>query len=436
MHRLTRYDVLTGLPNENHFTELLSAAIEAGTRLNQPFAVLQTNIEQLSEINDALGFSHGDHMLQEFSARLGSVAPASALVARLRGNEFAVLLPNSDASAAITLVQRLEEVLVTPFPMADIALDVSAKTGIVLYPAHGLTPHDLYRHMDIAAHQAKKSGLRYAIFEPTQNQDQLRRLNMAGELRRAIEGGDLSLYLQPKVEMATGRVCGAEGLVRWRHTERGLIMPGEFIALAEHTGLIKPLTEWVIEAGLRLNHAWAREGCALPIAVNLSARNLHDEGLLEKIHQLQATWGVAASLLELEITESTVMQDAEFALRVLHGLHEAGIALYIDDFGTGYSSLSYLQKLPVQYIKIDQSFVRDMSINKDSSMIVRSTIDLVRDLGRKTVAEGVETQADWDQLAAFGCDMAQGYFIARPMPAEDFPRWVAQFRPPVSKIGL
>lgn len=432
MHRLTRYDALTGLPNETQFTELLSAAIETGTQFNQPFTVLQTNIEQLSEINDALGFSQGDQLLREFGARLSSVAPASATVARLRGDEFAILLPHSSAGAAITLVQRLEEALAQPFPMADIALDVSVKTGVTLFPAHGMTPHDLYRHMDIAVHQAKKKGLGHVIFDPTQNQDQLQRLNVAGELRRAIEGGDLSLYLQPKVEIATGRVCGAEGLVRWRHAERGLILPGEFIALAEHTGLIKPLTEWVIETGLRLNHAWARQGCALPIAVNISARNLRDDNLLEKIRHLQAAWGVAVGLLELEITESAVMEDTEFALRILHALHEAGIPLYIDDFGTGYSSLSYLQKLPVTYIKIDQSFVRDLSISKDSAMIVRSTIDLAHDLGRQVVAEGVETQAHWDQLAAFGCDFAQGYFIARPMPAEDFQNWVRQFRTPVT----
>ena len=429
MHRLTRFDALTGLPNETQFTEFLMAAIETGKRLNQPFAVMQTNIEQLSEINDALGFSHGDQMLREFGARIRKAAPASAMVARLRGDEFAMLLPNSDVSTAIAMVQRLEDVLAQPFPIADIPLDVSARTGISLFPAHGVTPQDLYRHIDTAVHQAKKKGLGHVVFDPTQNQDQSRRLTMAGELRRAIEGGDLSLYLQPKVEMSTGRVCGAEGLVRWRHAERGLILPGEFISLAEHTGLIKPLTEWVIETGLRLNHDWQRLGCALPIAVNLSARNLRDENLLEKIRHLQTTWGVAAGLLELEITESTVMEDAEFALRVLHGLRDAGIPLYIDDFGTGYSSLSYLQKLPVEYIKIDQSFVRDMAFDKDSAMIVRSTIDLVRDLGRKTVAEGVETQAHWDQLVNFGCDIAQGYFIARPMPAEDFQTWVTQFRP-------
>ena len=377
--------------------------------------------------------SHGDQVLQEFAARLSAAAPGPAVVARLRGDEFAILLPDSNQNDAIALVQHLEGLLARPFPIADIALEVSAKIGVALFPQHGATPHDLFRHMDIAVHEAKKKGRRHVVFDPAQyqGQEQSRRLTIAGELRRAIENGDLLLYLQPKVEFATGRVCGAEGLVRWKHAERGLIAPGEFIGLAEQTGLIKPLTEWVIETGLRLLQGWERQGCALPIAVNLSARNLRDENLLEKIRSLRSTWHVSSGLLELEITESAVMEDAEYALRVLHSLRDDGIPLYIDDFGTGYSSLSYLQKLPVEYIKIDQSFVQDMGRNKDSALIVRSTIDLVHDLGRKTVAEGVETRAHWDQLAAFGCDIAQGYYIARPMPADEFPGWVAQFRPPV-----
>ncbi len=433
IQHLTRYDALTGLPNETQFTEFLAAAIDTGQQFQQPFALLQVNVEQLNEINDALGFAHGDQLLREFAKRLLDAAPPTALVARLRGDEFAVLLSGSPVDAAKTQVKQLQAALGQPFPIADIPLDVSARIGMALYPDHGGTPHDLYRQVDSAVNQAKRKGLSHFVFDPAQGKDQSRRLTVASELRRAIEGGDLQLYMQPKVEIASGRVAGAEGLVRWQHAERGLIPPSEFIGLAEHTGLIKPLTEWVIETGLRLNQAWARQGCALPIALNLSARNLHDENLLDTIRQLQATWGAAPGLLELEITESTLMNDAEFALQVLHGLRDAGIPLYIDDFGTGYSSLAYLQKLPVGYIKIDQSFVRDMPSSKDSAMIVRSTIDLVRDLGRKTVAEGVETQEHWDQLAAFGCDFAQGYFIAKPMPAEELPAWLARYQPPVTR---
>jgi diguanylate cyclase (GGDEF)-like protein/PAS domain S-box-containing protein len=432
IYKLTRFDALTGLPNETQFTEFLAAAIQNGKQFQQPFAVLQTNIERLSEINDALGFSHGDQLLQEFSKRLSAAVPESAKLARLRGDEFAILLPDCSANGAISMTRQLDEILAHPFPIAELSLNVSAKIGVALFPEHGATPHDLFRHMDIAMHQAKKLDVRHVVFNPDKNQDQSHRLNMAGELRRAIEGGDLLLYLQPKIVMATGRVCGAEGLVRWKHPQRGMIMPGEFISLAEHTGLIKPLTEWVITAGLRLNAEWQKINCALPIAINLSIRNLRDENLSEKIRQLQNTWGVAAGLLELEITESTVMDDAEFSLRVLQNLHDQGIPLYLDDFGTGYSSLSYLLQLPVNYIKIDQSFVRNMSASKDSSMIVRSTIDLTHDLGRMVVAEGIETQEQWNKLAALGCDVAQGYFIARPMPAEEFPTWLSQFSPPIT----
>lgn len=429
LRHLTHNDALTGLGNETQFSELLSAAIEDGLHSGRHFAVLQTNIEGLGEINDALGFNHGDQLLREFAARLLASAPAGAHVMRLRGDEFAILLPGGQTEAA-DLGQRVSEVLAQPFAIADLALDVAVRIGVVTFPEHGLNPHDLFRHMDMAVRQAKRSSAGYAVFDPLQNPNPAQRLNFAGELRRAIEGGDLELYLQPKVEIAGGRVLGAEGLVRWRHATRGMIPPGEFINLAERTGLIRPLTEWVMETAFRLNHAWAAQGCALPIAINLSARNLRDDSLLERIRQLLATWSLQPGLLEIELTESAVMEDAEFALRVLHSLRSLGIPLYIDDFGTGYSSLSYLQKLPVDFIKIDQSFVRDMTVNKDSLLIVRSTIDLAHDIGHKVVAEGVETRQHWERLAQLDCDCAQGYFIARPMPAEAFQAWVRDYRPP------
>jgi len=424
MVHLTRHDALTGLPNETHFTEDLSMALAVAEHQNDSrFAVLQINIERIGEINDALGFSFGDQLLCEFGQRLCKSVPPGAKVARLRGDEFAILLPDADAAAAAAQVKQLSAALATPMPMADIEIDISARTGIALYPQHGQTPHDLYRHMDIALQMARKKGVGHVIFDLALGTSQPQQLNLAGQLRRAIEGGDLLLYLQPKVDMRTGALFGAEGLVRWRHAQRGLIPPMEFIGLAEQTGLITPLTDWVIQAALRLNHDWAAQGRALPIAINLSARNLRDENLLTRLRHLRSTWKGAPHLLEMEITETAVMEDAEYALGVLQSLRAEGIALYIDDFGTGYSALSYLQKLPVDYIKIDQSFVRDMCNNKDSAAIVRSTIDLVHDLGRKTVAEGVETQAHWDQLASLGCDYAQGYFIARPMPPEEFQAW-------------
>jgi len=423
MHHMARHDALTGLPNAVEFTDALTRAVE-GLEAVQPMAVLLLNIERLSEINDVLGFSQGDHILREFGQRLRASVPDAALVARLRGDEFAVLAPAKNSDEAMAFAADVEARLASPFAVADIDLDVNSKTGIALYPEHGATAQALLRGVGKALSQAKARGLNQCLFDASQQQDQTGRLKMAGELKRAISGGQLRLFLQPKVELATGRVCGAEALVRWQHPERGLVPPGVFIGLAEQTGLIKPLTEWVMVAALDLLREWQAQGCAIPIAINLSARNFRDDQLFSKYRRWRAERNVVSGLLEVEITESTVMDDAEYALRVLHALREEGIPLYVDDFGTGYSSLSYLQKLPVDYIKIDQSFIAAMPHNRDSAVIVRSTIDLVHDLGCKVVAEGVETQEHWDLLAGLGCDFAQGYFIARPMAAEEFQPWV------------
>lgn len=430
MLRRTRFDPLTGLPNEAQFIEVVTHAIEEAclTRTGASLALIQVNVERLREINEALGFVHGDQVLQEFGCRLRAAAPDASLVARLRGDEFALLLVPSDEKAAMAMVNRVQGLLQSPFSVADILLDVSARAGVALYPVHGDSANQLLRHVDFAVNQARRRDQRVAVYDSKTIENRPERLTMAGELRRAINNGDMQLYLQPKIDFASGRLLGSEALVRWLHPENGLIQPSQFIGLAENTGLIKNLTEWVIESAMRVCREAQVRGDALPIAVNLSARNLHDSELLNRVRLLHDNWGVARGLLEFEITESTVMEDPESALRILHGLRDEGISLYIDDFGTGYSSLSYLLKLPVDYIKIDQSFVRGMSSSRDSATIVKSTIDLVHALGRKVVAEGVETQQDWDSLAALGCDIAQGYFIAKPMHVESFPAWARHFR--------
>ncbi|WP_018150821.1 EAL domain-containing protein [Leeia oryzae] len=425
LYRLTHFDTLTGLPNETQFTEIIQVMLDVP---HPSFALLQANIEKLSDINDALGFSQGDQMLCEFATRLLHTVPPTATVARLRGDEFAILLPDSSKSSVAHLLHQLESTLSRPFGIEDISFDVSARIGVVICPEHGRSPHDLYRHMDIAVHLAKKTGRKHVIFDPDKSPDNTGRLTIASELRHAIENGDLRLYLQPKVDMRTRQVCGAEALVRWQHAQKGLIPPYEFIGLAEDTGLIKPLTEWVVETAMNLNLAWSKEDKALPIAVNLSAINLRDSKLLDHIYALRTRLGIAPGLFEIELTESTVMEDAEFALQVLHRLKDQGISLYIDDFGTGYSSLSYLQKLPVEYIKIDQSFIRNMGTSKDAELIVRSTIDLVHELGHKVVAEGIETEENWQHLAQLGCDIAQGYLIARPMASGVFQDWLSQYQ--------
>lgn len=428
LYQINHFDALTGLANSNLFTETLALAIESAKRESQTFAILQTNIERLSEINDTLGFDQGDLVLREFGNRLSIAISEHGTVARLRGDEFAILLPGGDIKTALNAVRDVTEALAMPFQLAGVPLDLSTKFGIATFPEHGTTLHELFRHVDIATHQAKRKGLQQVVFDPISNPHQAQRLAMAAELKQAIENGDLVLYLQPKVKQSTREVCGAEGLVRWQHREKGLIPPCDFIELAEHTGLIKPLTEWVINAAQALLHDWAGTDVIVPIAVNLSPRNFRDDNLVEKIQSSLRHWRTPEGLLEIEITESTVMDDADFAIGVLHQLRQLGILLSIDDFGTGYSSLAYLQRLPVDYIKIDQSFVRQMASSRDSAAIVRSTIDLVHDLGRKAIAEGVETQENWDSLALLGCDILQGYLLAKPMPANEFPDWVRQFR--------
>lgn len=427
VHHLTHFDHVTGLPNETQFTEIVMTAIAVTVAGGPGFALLQTNIERLRDINDALGFSHGDELLRLFGARLRTQVPAIAVISRLRGDEFAILLPDSRIAEAVTLAQDLGRALADPFPIAALPIEVAARIGICVFPEHGATVHDLFRHMDIAVNHARAHDLRHAVFEAAPGHGQAARLVMVSELRNAIDAGDLMLYLQPKIDMHTRNVCGAEGLVRWNHVTRGMIPPIDFIGLAEQTTLIKPLTNWVIDAAIQLNLAWKGQGLVLPIAINLSTSSLRDNALLDKIRGLRDVLETIPGMLEMELTESMLMEDNERTLQVLHGLRAENIELYIDDFGTGYSSLRYLQKMPVSYIKIDQSFVQHMIDDKDSAAIVRSTIDLAHDLGRKVVAEGVETQEHWDRLLVFGCDIAQGYLIAKPMPPTAFLQWLVDY---------
>ena len=424
IRRMAYHDRLTDLPNHAFFEEHLQQALsEAGTR-GQSLAVLLLDLDRFREINDALGFHQGDMLLKDVGERLRSVLKENELVARMRGDEFSILLPVSDTDHATEATQRVLDALGEPFTISGLMLNIGAVAGISLFPQHGTEATRLIRYADVAMRQAKKSGKGYTFYTVEQDEDGVKRLALAGELRRAIEEDELILHYQPKIDMRTGQVCGAEALVRWIHPQQGMIPPDEFIPLAEHTGLIKPLTDWVMEAALRQSSAWRQAGLALPVAINLSVRNLRDAELLSKMEQLFTAWAAEAGWLELEITESAVMEDPEGALEILKRLSDLGFTLFIDDFGTGYSSLSYLKKLPVNAVKIDKSFVIDMLTNTGSAAIVRATIVLANDLGLKVVAEGVEDQAMWDRLAALGCDVAQGYHISKPMPAEQFKEWL------------
>lgn len=426
IRRMMSYDSLTGLPNHLQFEEWLQRSMSEAEASGHALALQLLDLDRFQEINDALGFRQGDQLLKEIGTRVRAAVGESGLVARLRGDEFAILLLEGDVGKITAITRRILSAFESPFMLSGIALEVSAVIGIALYPRHGTEVNGLLRKMDVAMRQAKTSGERFAFYAAERDEDTARRLVLAQQLRHAIKGDELVLYYQPKIDLRAGRVCGMEALVRWIHPEQGLIPPDEFISLAEHTGLIKPLTDWVLKSALRQSSAWRKTGLSLPIAVNLSARNLRERDLPDKLNLLLHDVGASPSSLELEITESAIMDDPDSALKILTRLNDLGIALFIDDFGTGYSSLSYLQRMPVDAIKIDKSFVRDVTVNANSAAIVRSTITLAHDLGLKVVAEGVEGRAAYDFLMDLGCDVAQGYQIGKPMPVLEFEAWLSR----------
>jgi diguanylate cyclase (GGDEF)-like protein len=426
IRRMMSYDSLTELPNHIQFEEHLQRLMAEAATTDRSIALQLLDIDRFQDINDALGFNKGDQLLKEIGARVRDVAGDEGFVARLRGDEFAILLMAGGIDHITTVTRRILSAFDSPFVLSDIVLEVSASVGIALYPQHGTEMHGLIRKMDVAMRQAKTSGERYAFYAAERDEDTARRLVMAQQLRHAIKGDELVLHYQPKIDLRGGRICGMEALVRWIHPEHGLIPPDEFISLAEHTGLIKPLTEWVLRAALHQSSAWRKTGLAMPIAVNLSARNLREKDLPEKLKQLLLACSAHSSWLELEITESAIMDDPDSAMKVLTSIKDLGHTLFIDDFGTGYSSLGYLQHMPVDAIKIDKSFVKDMLNSANSASIVRSTITLAHDLGIRVVAEGVENQETYSLLEELGCDVAQGYQIGKPMPAREIEMWISQ----------
>jgi diguanylate cyclase (GGDEF)-like protein len=425
--RLAYYDTLTGLPNRTLLLEKLAAAIAASSAPGT-LALLHLEVSRFSEINKVLGYSAGDELLRKLAARLQGAAQ-EALLARVGEAEFALLLPAAGAVAAVEVARHLVDLLNEPVEVADLMIDTRVGVGIALFPDHATDADTLVRRANAAVHQSGPAHSGFVMYTGGHEQGNTRRLSLMGDLHRAIEHGELQLYCQPKVDLATQRVCGAEALVRWEHPLKGMISPGEFIPLAEQAGTITPLTNWVLEAAFRQVHCWSRAGHTRPLAINLSALDLYDPGLVDRVRGLFGMTGIARGLIQFELTESALMVDPTDALETLTRLKQLGVELFVDDFGTGHSSLSYLQKLPVDAVKIDQSFVMPMESNEDSQVIVRSTIELGHNLGLKVVAEGVESEAIWHRLAALGCDVAQGYFIGRPLPTALFDRWEAGWTP-------
>jgi diguanylate cyclase (GGDEF)-like protein/PAS domain S-box-containing protein len=420
-----RHDALTGLANRTLFGNRLEHAIEAAGRDGGLVAVMVMDLDRFKEVNDSLGHHAGDELLQEVGCRLTNVLRTSDSVARLGGDEFGILLPNpSDHDAVTAVVEKLVETLQEPIAVQGLPLVVEASVGIAVFPDDGMDADTLLRAADVAMYTAKEEKTGYGFFDGSTHQLDLARLTLVGELRRALEKHELVLHYQPQALLDTGEVRSVEALLRWNHPERGLIGPGEFIPLAQQTGLIRPLTLYVIGEALSQCQAWDRKGLELAVAVNVSTRNLLDVEFPSQVKGLLGAWGLDADRLELEITEDAVLTDPVRTKAILEELAEMGVRLAIDDFGTGYSSLAYLKRLPITQIKIDRSFVIGMETDEDDATIVRSTIDLGRNLGLEVVAEGVEGQPTWNLLRDLGCTVAQGYYLSRPLPPEDLAAWL------------
>ena len=412
------HDPLTGLPNRTLFSERIRQAT-ASLGPEGRLAVLLLDLDRFKEINDTLGHASGDLVLREVGVRLRAGLPDSHTVARLGGDEYAVLVPAlPDWDAAVAVGRQVRATLGRPLPIEQLELEVTASMGIVLCPDHGSDPEPLLQRADVAMYQAKKDHTGMEVYAPERDQYSPRRLALVGALRSAIDQRDLTLLYQPKVELRGGRIVAAEALLRWRHPVHGQIPPDEFIPIAESTALIQPLGQLVLETALDQARCWQEAGSPLSLAVNLSVRNLLEPNLADRVAALIAKAGVPPGTLTLEITESGVMTDPNAAIAMLRGLRNVGVRLSIDDFGTGYSSLSYLKRLPVDEVKLDKSFVLNMTSDVDDAAIVRSTIELAHNLGLQLVAEGVEDQETLELLAALGCDLVQGYHLARPMPAD------------------
>ncbi|ROR32422.1 bifunctional diguanylate cyclase/phosphodiesterase [Inmirania thermothiophila] len=422
IRRLANYDPLTELPNRRMLRERFVEMLEQGRRLGVRLAVLYLDLDRFKDVNDTLGHEVGDRLLAQAGERLRGVVRNGDLLARLGGDEFAAVLWNGTEETARSVAERVQAVLEAPFRLGGREVRVGASIGIARFPEDGDDVDVLLRRADIAMYRAKRGRLGHAFYHQGEEEAVARRLTLEEALRRAFAADELELHYQPRVEMPAGRIRSLEALVRWRHPERGLVPPGEFITAAEEGGLIGELDRWVREAACRQLARWQGEGIAVPVAVNVSAVELRNEGLAESIGEALRRHGVAGRLLEVEITESAAMEDPERSVTVLGAIKAEGVAVSIDDFGTGYSSLSYLKRLPADHLKIDRSFVAGLGGGGADEDIVRAIIAVAGSLGLEVIAEGVETEAQERFLLEAGCRLAQGYRYGRPVPAAEMAR--------------
>jgi len=421
---LAYHDALTDLPNRSLLHDRLEQAARAANRDSKPLALLVMDLDGFKEINDTLGHHAGDRVLQQVASRVRTTLREADTVARLGGDEFAILLPSTDIDGAVLAAQKVLQEIERPLLLDHRPLAIRASVGVACFPEHGASADTLLQKADVAMYLAKSDHQGIAVYAPDRERHTHRRLTLIGELRQALDARQFVLEYQPIVHLKTGVVAGVEALVRWNHPQHGRLLPVDFVDLAEQTGLINPLTMIVLDTALR---EWAGLETTTPltVAVNLSPRNLQDPELPQRVEDFLNLHGVPPSMLALEITENVLLTDPARSMDCLQRLHAMGVRIVIDDFGTGYSSLSYLRRLPVNELKIDRSFIADLSSGRDD-VIVRSTIELAHNLGLSVVGEGVESAAIHDQLLALGCDTAQGSYIADPAPVTEMRGWIAR----------
>jgi len=429
---LSLHDRLTGLPNRALFQEAVRQAVGAAKREKNSSAVMLMDLDRFKEVNDTLGHHYGDLLLQEIGVRLRDRLRESDMVSRIGGDEFAILLPVvADADAAMVTARKLLEAFEEPVALNEINLEIGASIGIALYPHDGDSPEVLLQRADVAMYQAKESHTGCEIYSHESSGESVDRLGLVSELRGAIENEELKLLYQPKADLRTGQVLGFEALMRWMHPTRGFISPKDFVQIAEHAGLIKALTSFALNSALRHCASWARDGLALQVAVNVSARSLLDVDFPDEVAELLKRWDVPPEFLQLEIDEDSIMADPERTREIIERLSAMGVRFAIDGFGTGSSSLSHIKRLPVHVLEIDRRFVMGMQDDQSDAIIVRSMIDLGHTLGMRVVAEGVESLETLETLMSLGCDVAQGFYLARPLPPERLMEWSASFKLPL-----
>ena len=420
---LAYYNVLTGLPNRTLLLDRVTQAVQTAARNKWYVALLYLDLDQFKTVNDSLGHNFGDLLLKAVAQRLRALVRSEDTVAHIGGDEFVVVLPNlKDHIHSSVVAQKILEEIRLPYLIEHQELHVTASIGISICPNDGSDGLTLLRTADTAMYQAKASGRHaYAFFAAEMTARAQETLRVSNDLRRAIERKEFILHYQPQIDLASGRIVGAEALIRWQHPEWGLVFPGKFIGVAEDTGLIQPMGDWVLREACRQNKAWQVAGLPhIDIAVNLSAKQFDHNQIAHLTTEVLKESGLDAKYLELEVTESIIMQNVEQAISVMNMLKTIGVKLSIDDFGTGYSSLSYLKRFPLDKLKIDQSFVRDIEVDADDAAIVTAIIGLAKSLNLRVIAEGVEKKMQLDFLRKGDCDEMQGYFFSKPIPAADF----------------